>query len=97
MIKTLIEALLDGERPDVLLAIVLSADLRPGDRIAARPSATMATALLVPITFFMSPIAAMAPPSTASAMAIFSGDIPGACFVFPARPRPPPIPTKPMP
>jgi hypothetical protein len=40
-------------------------------------TATMATALLVPVTFYLSPIAAMATIITSSAMAIFSGDIPG--------------------
>ena len=40
-------------------------------------TATMATALLVPVTFFMAPIPAIAAIVTATAMAIFSGDIPG--------------------
>ena len=40
-------------------------------------TATMATALLVPVTFFMAPIPAVAASVTATAMAIFSGDIPG--------------------
>ena len=39
-------------------------------------TATMATALLVPVTFFMAPIPAIAAIVTATAMAIFSGDIP---------------------
>lgn len=39
-------------------------------------SATMATALLVPVTFYLSPIAAIATIVAASSMAIFSGDIP---------------------
>ena len=40
-------------------------------------TATMAVALLVPVTFFMAPIPAIAAMVTATAMAIFSGDIPG--------------------
>ena len=46
----------------------------------------MATALLVPITFYLSPIAAIATIVTASAMAIFSGDIPGALLRIPGTP-----------
>ena len=49
-------------------------------------TATMATALLVPITFFMPPIPAVAAIVTASAMAIFSGDIPGALLRIPGTP-----------
>ncbi|MFO0988950.1 MAG: tripartite tricarboxylate transporter permease [Alphaproteobacteria bacterium] len=49
-------------------------------------TATMATALLVPITFFMPPIPALAAIVTASAMAIFAGDIPGALLRIPGTP-----------
>src|SRR5580765_1962345 len=49
-------------------------------------TATMATALLVPITFFMPPVPAVAAIVTASAMAIFSGDIPGALLRIPGTP-----------
>ena len=49
-------------------------------------TATMATALLVPITFFMPPIPAVAAIVTATAMAIFSGDIPGALLRIPGTP-----------
>ncbi len=49
-------------------------------------TATMATALLVPITFFMPPIPAIAAIVSASAMAIFSGDIPGALLRIPGTP-----------
>ena len=49
-------------------------------------TATMATALLVPITFFMPPIAAIAAMVTATAMAIFSGDIPGCLMRMPGTP-----------
>src|SRR5882724_9859827 len=49
-------------------------------------TATMATALLVPVTFFMAPIPAIAAIVTATAMAIFSGDIPGALMRMPGTP-----------
>jgi putative tricarboxylic transport membrane protein len=49
-------------------------------------TATMATALLVPVTFFMPPVPAVAAIVTASAMAIFSGDIPGALLRIPGTP-----------
>jgi TctA family transporter len=49
-------------------------------------TATMATALLVPITFFMPPIMAIAAIVTATAMAIFSGDIPGCLLRMPGTP-----------
>jgi len=49
-------------------------------------TATMATALLVPVTFFMPPIPAIACMVTATAMAIFSGDIPGCLLRIPGTP-----------
>lgn len=49
-------------------------------------SATMAIALLVPLTFFMPPIPAIAAIVTTSAMAIFSGDIPGCLLRIPGTP-----------
>jgi len=49
-------------------------------------TATMATALLVPVTFFMPPIPAVAAIVTATAMAIFSGDIPGCLLRMPGTP-----------
>ncbi|MEY2780546.1 MAG: hypothetical protein RL307_250 [Pseudomonadota bacterium] len=49
-------------------------------------TATMATALLVPVTFFMPPIPAIAAIVTATAMAIFSGDIPGCLLRIPGTP-----------
>lgn len=72
--------------PDVLIAIGASAVY--GLVVGSLPglSATMATALLVPITFYLSPIAAVATIITASAMAIFSGDIPGCLLRIPGTP-----------
>ncbi len=49
-------------------------------------SATMAVALLVPITFFMDPVPAVAMMVTATAMAITSGDIPGCLLRIPGTP-----------
>jgi TctA family transporter len=49
-------------------------------------TATMATALLVPVTFFMPPITAVATIVTATAMAIFSGDVPGCLLRIPGTP-----------
>ena len=72
--------------PDVLIAILASAVY--GLVVGSLPglSATMATALLVPVTFYLSPIAAIATIITASAMAIFSGDIPGCLLRIPGTP-----------
>jgi TctA family transporter len=49
-------------------------------------SATLAVALLVPITFYLSPVAALASMATAVALAIFAGDIPGALLRIPGVP-----------
>jgi putative tricarboxylic transport membrane protein len=86
MLQTLLEAFRMVMAPDVLIAILASAVY--GLVIGSLPglSATMATALLVPITFYLSPIAAIATIATASAMAIFSGDIPGALLRIPGTP-----------
>ena len=71
---------------EVAIAILASAVY--GMVIGALPglTATMATALLVPVTFYLSPIAAVATIITSSAMAIFSGDIPGALMRIPGTP-----------
>jgi putative tricarboxylic transport membrane protein len=83
---TFIEAWRMVLAPDVMLAILLSAIY--GLVVGSLPglSATMATALLVPVTFYLSPIAAIATIITASAMAIFSGDIPGCLLRIPGTP-----------
>lgn len=49
-------------------------------------TATMATALLIPFTFFMDPVPAIAVIVTAVATAIFAGDIPGALLRIPGTP-----------
>ena len=72
--------------PYVLMVIVASALY--GLFVGAIPglTATMATALLVPVTFFMPPVPAVAAIITATAMAIFAGDIPGALLRIPGTP-----------
>lgn len=69
------------------IAVMLGASLF-GLFVGAVPglTATMATALLVPVTFFMAPIPAIAAMVTATAMAIFSGDIPGCLLRMPGTP-----------
>ena len=73
-------------QPYVLMVIVLSAIY--GLFVGAIPglTATMATALLVPVTFFMAPVPAVAAIVTATAMAIFAGDIPSALLRMPGTP-----------
>jgi len=71
---------------DVLLAMLGAALF--GLFVGAVPglTATMATALLVPITFFLDPVPAVAVMVTATAMAIFAGDIPGCLVRIPGTP-----------
>lgn len=73
-------------QPYVMGVIVLSALY--GLFVGAIPglTATMATALLVPVTFFMPPVPAIAAIVTATAMAIFAGDIPSALLRMPGTP-----------
>ncbi|MCJ8145196.1 tripartite tricarboxylate transporter permease [Ancylobacter sp. A5.8] len=72
--------------PSTLLTLVASSLF--GFAVGCLPglTATMAVALLVPMTFFMSPIAAITSIVAASAMAIFAGDIPGALLRMPGTP-----------
>ncbi len=72
--------------PYVLLVILASAAF--GLFVGAIPglTATMATALLVPVTFFMDPVPAISAIVTATAMAIFAGDIPGCLLRIPGTP-----------
>ena len=86
MMSTIIEAFGLVLQTDVLIAILLASIY--GLVVGSLPglSATMATALLVPVTFYLSPIAAVATIISASAMAIFSGDIPGALLRIPGTP-----------
>ncbi|MBO6637884.1 MAG: tripartite tricarboxylate transporter permease [Roseitalea sp.] len=71
---------------DTLIVIVLASAF--GLFVGAMPglTATMATALLVPITFYMDPIPAIAAIISCTAMAITAGDIPGALLRIPGTP-----------
>ncbi|HSP23796.1 MAG TPA: tripartite tricarboxylate transporter permease, partial [Saliniramus sp.] len=71
---------------DVLLTIFFAAMF--GMFVGAVPglTATMAIALLVPVTFFMDPIPAVGAMVTCAAMAIFAGDIPGTLLRIPGTP-----------
>jgi len=70
-----------------VLAVILGSSIF-GLFMGAIPglSATMAVALLVPVTFFMPPVPAVAAMVSATAMAIFSGDIPGCLLRIPGTP-----------
>ena len=71
---------------DILVILVLSSLF--GLFMGAIPglTATMAVALIVPLTFFMEPMAAMGAVVGATSMAIFAGDIPGALLKIPGTP-----------
>src|SRR5215813_4500194 len=83
MLNTLIQAFALISTWEVIIAMFAASVY--GLVVGSLPglSATMATALLVPVTFYLSPIAAVATIIAASAMAIFSGDIPGALLRIP--------------
>ena len=84
--QAIIDAFLLIADPYVILLICVSSAF--GLFVGAMPglTATMATALLVPVTFFMPPLPAMAVIVTTSCMAIFAGDIPGALLRIPGTP-----------
>ena len=86
MVETYLKAFWLVMDPYVLTVILCSAVY--GLFVGCIPglTATLATALLVPITFFMPPVPAVAAIVTASAMAIFSSDIPGALLRIPGTP-----------
>ena len=86
MLNTLIQAFNLITTWEVIIAMLAASVY--GLVIGSLPglSATMATALLVPVTFYLSPIAAIAVIVAASTMAIFSGDIPGALLRIPGTP-----------
>ncbi|WP_136065363.1 tripartite tricarboxylate transporter permease [Modicisalibacter radicis] len=83
MLSDVMSQLTDGY---LLLVIFCSAVY--GLVIGAIPGLTalMASALLVPFVIFMQPLPAVAAIITASAMAIFAGDIPGALLRMPGTP-----------
>ena len=69
------------------LLVILLASLF-GLFVGAMPglTATMAAALLVPVTFYMDPVPAIAAIIACTAMAITAGDIPGALLRIPGTP-----------
>lgn len=72
--------------PKTLLVMMISSAY--GLFVGAVPglTATMAASLLIPFTFFMDPIPALASIVCMSAMAIFAGDIPSALVRIPGTP-----------
>ncbi len=82
----MIEALRTVLDPGVLLVVVLSAVY--GVFIGSIPglTATMAVALLVPVTFHLDPVHAIAAVVTLVACAIFAGDIPNTLLRIPGTP-----------
>lgn len=72
--------------PETLLVVFLASAF--GLFVGAMPglTATMAAALLVPITFYMDPVPAIAAIIACTAMAITAGDIPGALLRIPGTP-----------
>lgn len=72
--------------PVVLAAMLVAAIY--GLFVGAIPglTATMAVALVIPITFFLDPLPALAAVMSLSAMAIFAGDLPGALLRIPGTP-----------
>lgn len=73
-------------QPDVIGTILVASLL--GIVIGAIPglTAVMGVALLIPITFFMDPVPAIAAIAALAAMAIFAGDIPGTLLRIPGTP-----------
>lgn len=81
-----VEAFLLVFNIETLLVITASAIF--GLFVGALPglTATMATALLVPLTFYMAPIPAIAAIIASTAMAITAGDLPGTLLRIPGTP-----------
>ncbi len=73
---------------DPLVWGIILASALYGTFIGAVPglTATMATALLVPLTFWLEPVPALAAIVTMTACAIFSGDIPSTLLRIPGTP-----------
>lgn len=82
----MVEALGQVLDPTVLLVIAAAAVY--GTLFGSIPglSATMAVALVVPLTYFLSPLAALATVVTLEACAISAGDIPSALVRIPGTP-----------
>jgi putative tricarboxylic transport membrane protein len=86
MSGTLAQALAEILDPTLLLVIAAAAIY--GTMFGSIPglSATMAVALIVPLTYFLSPVAALAAVITLEACAISAGDIPSALVRIPGTP-----------
>jgi TctA family transporter len=86
MVETLAQAVGQVLDPTVLLVIAIAAAY--GTLFGCIPglSATMAVALVVPLTYFLSPLAALAAVVTLEACAISAGDIPSALVRIPGTP-----------
>ena len=86
MTDTLAQALAAVADPTLLLVVAASAVY--GTMFGSIPglSATMAVALVVPLTYFLSPLAALAAVVTLEACAISAGDIPSALVRIPGTP-----------
>ncbi len=84
--EPMLEALARILQPETLLVIVLSGFF--GLLVGSIPglTATMAVALLVPMTYFLSETAAIASIVTLTAFAIFAGDIPATLLRIPGTP-----------
>lgn len=83
---TYLQALMMVGQWDVLAAILLGAAFGLGVGATPGLSATMAAALLVPLTFPLSPVAAIGAIVACTAMSIFAGDIPAAILRIPGTP-----------
>ncbi|HET8727436.1 MAG TPA: tripartite tricarboxylate transporter permease [Alphaproteobacteria bacterium] len=72
--------------PTVIIAMMVAAVY--GLAIGSIPglTASMGVALIIPITFFLDPVPALAAVMSLSAMAIFAGDLPGALLRIPGTP-----------
>lgn len=86
MAETLTQALIAVLDPTLLLVVAAAAVY--GTIFGSIPglSATMAVALIVPLTYFLSPLAALAAVVTLEACAISAGDIPSALVRIPGTP-----------
>ncbi|KLK94556.1 C4-dicarboxylate ABC transporter permease [Microvirga vignae] len=84
--QTLLEAFRLIADPQVIVTVLLASIF--GLFVGAIPglTATMATALLVPMTFFMDPLSSIAAIVACTAMAITAGDIPGCLLRIPGTP-----------
>lgn len=86
MNEALLEAIRSVAQPDVLLVILCAAAY--GIFVGSIPglTATMAVALMVPMTFFLSDIQAVAAIVTTVTCSIFAGDIPATLIRIPGTP-----------